>query len=454
MLEIVRGIIETYGMIGVGELILVGVSGGPDSIALLHCLHCLSESMQFSVHVVHINHGIRPEAIEEADFVAKFAGNFGIGVTIAKLDGVALKDQGSFQARAREERMKIFADVSQKIGATKVALGHNANDQAETILQRLLRGGGSGGLSGILPIRDSIIHPLLFVSRKQIEAYLSQNRLDYRHDSSNFKPIYLRNRIRLELLPMLEANFNPRLVETLGKTALILQEENNYMDLESEKNLAKLAQPLSCGIFLPLEAFELELPLIRRVVRKTFARLSGDPRGLEYDHVERVIKFARQGESGGYIELPGGLRLYKEQAGVVFTRGEIGMPTLRESVLQIPGETYLDTLGITITARIVDNPSVLQLPEGNWSVVFDFNSIKFPIIVRSRSMGDKIWRNGSYTKLKEIFSRQKLPVRLRESIPILVQDDEVLWIPGLIRSDRAKVLPSTPKILELIAWKN
>lgn len=452
MIEVVRRTILDYDMISPGEQVVIGVSGGPDSIALLHCLKRLSTELKFGIFVVHINHGVRPESEEEAEFVKRFAAGLEVPIVVRRINGKALK-QGSFQELARDARRQIFTEVSNDVGAAKIALGHNANDQAETVLQRLLRGGGTTGLGGIHPKRDRIIRPLLFVQRYEIEQYLQEQGLEYRTDLSNFKPVYLRNKIRLELLPLLEREYNPRLVNILGKSARVLQEEDAFLEELAEHEFLTSVSKIDGSYLVSLSMFSRPLPIAKRVVRKVCAKLTMDPRGLEYDHVSRIIEFARIGYSGGFLELPNGVKVYKEQQALLFSPCKLIWPEILERVLQIPGETTISELGITIVARIVDNPGSSPLPEGLWSLLLDYELLKLPLIIRGRKPGDIIMLKGRNRKLKEVFTEKKIPVRLRESSAVLVQEEEVIWIPGLLRSDSAHVMVQTRKVLELAALK-
>jgi len=452
MLDKVRAAIRDYAMIQPGELVVVGVSGGPDSISLLHCLNRLAAEFKFRLHVVHVNHNLRPEAGDEAEFVVRFARGLGISAAVHELNAKTLQE-GSLQELAREARRKIFQAECDSTGAAKIALGHNANDQAETVMQRLLRGGGTAGLGGIYPVRDCIIRPLLFVQRREIETYLRENSLEYKVDSSNYKTVYLRNKIRLELIPKLESGYNPNLIETMGKTALLLQEDDACLNQQAAELFEQFVTASDNHYYVPKAAFDLPKPLSTRILRRIFALLSGDPRGLEYDHVIRLLSFARVGQSGGWLQLPMEVRAYKEQDGMLFSPGALTVPKVEEQPLNIPGETRAAAQRTVIRARIVDNPAYYPLPEGSWSIVLNYDQLGIPLTLRGRQKGDKILLRGSLRKLKEIFSERRIPIRLRESSLILADGEEVLWVPGLVRSDKARVLPTTTRVLELIAVK-
>ncbi len=449
MLDKVHRTIAQYALISRGELILVGVSGGPDSIALLHCLFRLSDNLGFHLHVVHVNHGLRAEADEEALFVRQFAGSLGIPATVRNLDPAELK-RGSLEELARKKRREVFLQESNRTSAAKVALGHNANDQAETVLQRLLRGGGTGGLGGIHPIRDNFIRPLLFVSRKEIEDYVQRENLEFRVDKSNLQPVYLRNKIRLKLIPTLQAEYNPRLVEALGKTALLLQEDNHYLEQEALAKCTELMVKLGGNYFLPHGFSDLPRPVATRMVRRVYSLLTGDPRGLEYDHVTKVLSLATAGRSGGTIELPAGAKVLKEIDGLVFYSGCLNWPDIKEQVITIPGE--IEAAGTKLLARVTDKTALD--PKDMWSIAIAYESVSGPVWIRKRKPGDKILVGHSYKKLKEVYNDLRVPSRVRDTRPVVLINEEIAWIPGITKSSMFNGLCTSGKVLELIVSNN
>jgi tRNA(Ile)-lysidine synthase len=449
MLDKVRSTIEEYSMISSGEIVLVGVSGGPDSISLLHSLQKLSSEIGFGLHVVHVHHGLRPEADEEAQFVTSFAKSIGIATTVKYLNPEELRH--SMQELAREKRRDIFLEECSRLGATKVALGHNANDQAETVLQRLLRGGGSGGLGGIHPKRGMFIRPLLFVPRQEIENYIQQESLDFRVDKSNFKPIYLRNKIRLSLIPILE-EYNPRVVDALGKTAKLLQEDNFYLDQEAEIKCNELTVKVGRNFFLPNEFTSLPKPIATRVIRRIYAILVDDPRGLEYEHVTKVLSLGIDGRSGAILELPACIKVLKEMDGLLFYSGALVWPEIKERTIEIPGESILEDIGARISCRIVDNTTLD--PKDPWSIALDYDSLVGPIWIRNRKPGDKILVKSTYKKLKEIYNILRVPSRVRETRPLVVVNGQIVWIPGIIKSGAIQGSSARGRVLELVVYNN
>lgn len=452
MIDKVRAAISYYNMISPGDFVVTGVSGGPDSVALLCCLHELAAEMQFELHVVHVNHGLRPEAEEEAEFVLSLASKLGISAVLKRIDSKRL-NEGSLQELARLERRKIFLEECADKSGAKIALGHNANDQAETVLHRLLRGGGTGGLGGIHPVRENFIRPLLFVFREEIEEYLKYRNIPFRNDRSNFKPVYLRNKIRLELIPLLRKEFNPKVMEGLSKAAVILREDDAYLNQEAAKILESSVERIGDGYFVPEKVFNSPFPLITRIVRQIFSVLAHEPRGVEFDHVKRALSFAKTGRSGSFLELPKFVRVYKEQSGIFFCSGESALQLIAEAELVIGGETRINEAGLVIVTRVLENLPGLILPEGAWNILLDYGEINCPLMIRGRRQGDKILQQNAYHKLKEIFSERKIPIRLRDKYVLLTQDDEVIWIPGVLRSDKLRVTERTTTVLELAATK-
>jgi len=231
MLDQVRQTVRRYRLLEDGDIVVVGVSGGPDSLALLHSLMTLQKEFGYSVHAAHLNHGLRPEAAADAEYVYHIVKGWGLPVTVASRDVMAYKSKHhlSLEAAAREVRYSFLREVATGIKATKIAVGHQADDQAETVLLNLLRGSGLTGLKAMVPHHGKLIRPLLFISRAEIEAYCSEHGIKTLQDFTNIDQIYRRNKIRHLLLPLLAREFNPAIISTLSRTAVILQEEEELM---------------------------------------------------------------------------------------------------------------------------------------------------------------------------------------------------------------------------------
>jgi tRNA(Ile)-lysidine synthase len=439
MLERVRRYIEQHGMLRPGDRVIVAVSGGPDSTALLHVLYRLAPDFQVSLHVFHLDHGVRGvESAEDAVYVRRLADRLGIPSTVVTLGPDVLKRMGgSFQANARAVRYAELEALARRLNATRVALGHNRDDQAETVLMRLLRGAGRQGLSGIPPMRTAggitYIRPLLEIPRREIESYCAEHELQPRLDASNLKAEYLRNRIRLELLPMLAREYNPAISANLAQTASVLREEEHFLDGLAHEALER-CRAQGEGVALCSDRLLQEpLALARRVVRLAARMAAGGEYDLGLEAVTRVLEAARCREGSHRLHLPGGVEVQVEYGICRFTLGERGAAVPRgEWPVALSGETAIPELGLRLKAHVGG-----AVPPGPGLAVFDLDRLPGPLSVRFRRPGDRLWPVGmdGSKKLQDIMVDAKVPQRLRDRIPILVSGEEVLWAIGL-RLDR------------------
>ena len=273
MIERVVQTIRRHGMLVGGETVLVAVSGGADSMALLHTLKMLAPQWSLSLHVLHIHHGLRPESDGEAEFVERVARAWKLPVTVERLRGLSLQSP-SLEAEARRARYAAFHRWAERLAADRVALGHTGDDQAETVLMRLLQGAGPRGLSGVPPVRGRFIRPLIKVSREEILAYCQAHHLEWVEDPSNRDPKHFRNRIRHELLPLLASTENPRIREALRRVGRRAREAVGSLQLLAEREFQRLAQVEPSSIGLPLGALQ-QLPsgLLGELLRVAMSRL-------------------------------------------------------------------------------------------------------------------------------------------------------------------------------------
>lgn len=290
----VKSFISNNRMINPGEKIVVGVSGGPDSLALLYVLFYLKDDLNFTLHIAHLDHKFRGvESAADAKFVEEQARKLGISFTTEAIDvpSIIRINKLSSEDGARRIRYQFFDRVAAEVNAAKVALGHNADDQAETMLMRLFRGSGSHGLSGIPKVRDGkYIRPLLSSSRSEIEKFLSDLGLSARQDSSNQQPIYLRNKIRLELLPLLEAEYNPNIRDVLCRTAEILQSESELLDKIAAETLP------TCVITSHPSIIEINIDNLqkqhiaiqRRILRLCITNVASNIFDICFKHIESI----------------------------------------------------------------------------------------------------------------------------------------------------------------------
>ena len=320
-LEKLKLTINRHMLIGPGDGVVVAVSGGPDSMALLHSLVSLREELGIRLQVVHVNHCLRgEEADQEAAFVQEIAASWDVPVKVYRVEVARLAQRWrcSLQEAGRRVRYQALEETAQALSCQRIAVAHHAQDQAETILENILRGSGLTGLGGMRYQRGPVVRPLLDLTREEIELYLKENQVPYCLDPSNQKLVYLRNRIRLELIPYLQEKYNPNIVTGLNRMAEIIRDDNDLLEelaaesaqrclLESESALPTGSAALSISQLLTEP-----VALRRRVLRRILGKLSGDLRQFSYDHIERLLELAVNPVGGRRIYLPGNLQGRRE----------------------------------------------------------------------------------------------------------------------------------------------
>ncbi|HYG56971.1 MAG TPA: tRNA lysidine(34) synthetase TilS [Symbiobacteriaceae bacterium] len=432
MLEQVRAAVHRHRMLSQGDRVIVAVSGGPDSVALLHVLHSLAPALGLALHIFHMDHGLRGESsAQDAQYVQSLADSLGHPCSVVTLPARQLKSQpGSLQANARSARYEAMEALAARTGANRVALGHNRDDQAETVLMRFLRGTGTRGLAGIPPVRDAgavaYVRPLLEVSRAEIEQYCRDHELSPRHDPSNSEPTYLRNRLRLELLPHLAQTYNPTVAQNLAQLAAIMREEDQLLDTMAMEALRQCRVPGE-GVALAGNVLRNEpLALARRVVRLAAREALAAPVDLGLPAVDQVLDAASRREGSQSLHLPHGLQVTVEYGICRFHRTAGPSPIPEAWPVSLTGATALGELGLQVDALPAGNPA------GPFEAAFDLDRLPGPLSIRFRQEGDRIWPTGmeGSKKLQDLLVDAKVPRRLRDRIPLLVSGDEILWIIG------------------------
>lgn len=298
--------IKRYNLIENGDNIVIGVSGGPDSICLLHILNELKQELNFNIYVAHINHSIRKEADEETEYVQEFCKNLGVECFIKKIDvQKEAKDlKRGTEETGRKVRYEFFDEVLEKTKSNKIATAHNNNDKVETILMNILRGSGTSGLKGIEPIREGkYIRPLIDIERKEIEKYCEENKLDPRIDKSNNENIYTRNKIRNVVIPYIKSEFNPNIISTINRLSEVATEENEYLDKITEETFNEiLIEMQKKQITLDLKKFNnLELVIKRRIILYTINKLLSSIVGIEKINIDDIIKLCNKNIGNKYL---------------------------------------------------------------------------------------------------------------------------------------------------------
>lgn len=449
IIDEVRRTIRKYSMLSPGDTVLVGLSGGPDSVCLLHVLSELNE-MPLGLYAAYIDHGLRPSEIPiEIDFCKDLCERLNVPFTVMAINvrEYAVQRGLSKQEAARHLRYEALKEIASEVRASKIALGHNADDQVETFFINILRGTGPRGLSGIPPIRENIIRPLIETGRAEIEEYLEKEKLNYIIDSSNLKKDYLRNWIRLSLIPEMR-KINPSLTETMIRMMGILREEEGYFDILVTKALMRMITRKREGyieLFLsPMET--LDRVLLRRVLRRAIDEIRGLKR-ISFIHIEDMLELIKKGKAGDRLYLPDDLRVIKGYSTLIIT----AEPPIRigRYSLSIPGEVIIKETGMRIKAEITER--VEELGDGKEVLTLDADRTGQSLHIRPRERGDFFYPLGfgKKKKLQDFFVDEKIPRDERDSVPLVVSGNDIIWVVGLRGDERFKVTKETRRFLIL-----
>ncbi len=456
MIERVKKTIERFGMVERGDHILVAVSGGMDSVSLLHVLMALRERLELKLTVCHLNHSLRgEESLRDEEFVRKMAGELGLPCEVKKEDinSIAREREGSLQEVARAVRYAFFEEVAQRVVAEKLALGHTSDDNAETVLMRFIRGSSVTGLRGIPPVRGRYIRPLIETERREVEEFIRNKGISYVEDSSNLKTDYLRNRIRRELVPFIEASYNPNLRETLNRTASVMTRDDDYLSSQAERLRGDVVVERGEGM-VTLDGVRLAaLPdaLMMRLFIIETAQLHEYSVDIMSLHLTSMVGLVRGGTPNATLNLPKGLRLVREYDRIVLTIAGSDIPIEFEGDLKIPGVTRIAEVGLRLETSIIDElPSSLKNDDRR-TAYFDYDALTLPIVIRGFNPGDRLTPLGltGHKKVKDLFIDMKVPKAKRYRTPLLISGDHIIWIAGLRQSEVGKVVETTNRVLKV-----
>jgi len=463
----VLGFIRENQLVSSQQKLLVAVSGGPDSVCLIYILAKLQEELDIRLHVAHLNHQLRgAESEADARYVSDLAHRLGIPATVDQRDVKVYQAQQhlSLEEAAREVRYAFLAQVARFIGANQVAVGHTIDDHIETILMHLIRGTGTTGLRGLQPgslwqsLGDSltVVRPLLAVSRQETASYCRDHQLMPRLDASNLSLSPLRNRIRHQLLPLLQS-YNPRVADALLRTARIAGDDLAFIDKEIASLWGEIVREQEKAIILDKESF-LELPstLQRYLLRAIIEKVLGNLKDIEVRHIEEIMGVLTK-PAGKRISLPGGLIFSIEYDKYLISPDPAAVspfPALSgEFRLKIPGETLLP--GWRVEASIIKREQMSGTDE-DFVAYFDFDKAGDKLTVRSRQSGDRFQPLGlsQPKKLGEFMIDAKIPQAWRQRVPIVCSPEHILWVVGWRIGERVKVTEETNQILCLkFEWR-
>jgi tRNA(Ile)-lysidine synthase len=430
----VRRTIQKYEMLKPGDHVVVAVSGGADSTALLLCLNALASEFNLSLTVAHLNHQIRAaEADADEEFVRELAARMRLPFVseTAEVKQQAMASRSNLEELARWKRYEFLRRTASQVKAQKIAVGHNMDDQAETALFRFIRGSGLEGLSAIHPVVDGVvIRPLLECSRKSVEEYLELQRAPYREDSSNLDFRHARNRIRHELIPYLEENFNPNLIQTLSREALLNREIWSFVKSRTREAFDAVHRRCEGGISLAVpDLLTLHPALQKEVLRYAVKQCSGSLRGITSRNIENLLLLCRNNMSGRHFRLRR-FAAFREFDNLLLRSSEPAGTGGYAYVLEIPGICNVPENGAVFICSCVGKPLLDRTEQNRWTHAF-FEPAALPksLTVRSRLPGDRYGGPG-HRKVKRMLINKKIPLRHRSVLPMVAAGNDVIWIPG------------------------
>lgn len=434
-------------MIRPGSSVLVAFSGGPDSTVLLRALHASAGQLRITLRAAHYNHCLRGDASDEdAKFAEAFAKSLNIPIHIERAEHLANSSHVS-EEQARIARHEFLQRVAASIEADAIALGHTADDRAESVLLNLLRGTGIAGLGSIRPVQGNIIRPLIDASRRDVEAYISDYGLPFRVDETNADTSFTRNWVRLELLPLLEERFNSKVRGSLARLADIAADESDLMQqlAESARQKAQLGNAMDADILR-----NLPVALLREVIRCEIRRVKSDLTDITYEQVESIVA-AIYSTSDSRITLTTG-DIYATRRGSTF---RIHRKTARFKPdpfaieLTVPGVTDIEPLSARITAEFVERPRPGKTAPD--TVLIDSEAVSGNLTARNVRPGDRIAPFGmkGTKKLQDVFVDGKIPVHDRDWALVVTDDEKILWVAGVVASEACRVTDKTTRAIRL-----
>jgi tRNA(Ile)-lysidine synthase len=468
LLAVIKRTLATYHMLTPGDRVLVGVSGGPDSMVLLYLLNHLAPALKISLGVAHLNHGLRGRcAGHDARIVEQAATRFRLPCHVANAD-VAKVKQGlklSLEEAARRVRYAFFQKIMQDAEYNKLALGHHLDDNAEQILIAILRGSGPRGLAGIAPFRENrILRPLIHVRRSQIEAYAKKMDIPWATDASNQDLRFMRNRIRHHLLPLLSSEYTPRIANQLSQLADVIRTEEEWIGgLIAAPYADAIVEHKKDSLILNAETLRLMHPaLVRRVIRRALQDFCGTLRRISFTHIQDVQALIINGTDGKTVHLPRGVRIRRDKNRLEITRirdyrrtvnqqkGTNPPPTQRVIPLPFPSTIKFDPMGIGITFFCCgpDQLPPWQTMEPN-RAFFDMDRLSLPLILRFKLPGDRFMPLGSAgsQKVKKYFIDHHISRKDRARTPVLADQRQIIWLVGQRIDERTKVTSATARVL-------
>ena len=453
ILEKVFSFVEKHHMLKSGDRVIAGVSGGADSVCLLLVLTELQKRMPLSIGVVHVNHGIRPEAGEDARYVEELCREYEIPFYLVEKDvhREALILKCSEEEAGRRVRYDAFSRIAEEFGADRIAVAHNSNDQSETMLFHLFRGSGLKGLSGIPPVRERIIRPILCLERKEIEEYLSEREVSYCTDATNYEDGYTRNRIRHHILPYAEKEIVSGCVAHMAQTAQMLSETEDYLEEQTKEAIKTCVRETDGSYHIDVELLRKQHIVIQKRVLFTLTKnLSPHKKDISNIHIRDLMTLADR-EGNRMICLPCGIT----------GRREYDRMILERKTFEIPGRSDVlegrEIFRFTFLKNSFGKSK--EVPQNEYTKWFDYDKIKGSLEIRTRRQGDYLTiadgRGGLiHQSLKDYMINHKIPAGERDQIPVLAEGSHVVWLAGYRISEYYKIDENTQNILQVQLMRN
>lgn len=460
MIKKVKAWCDRHQLLRQGDRILIACSGGPDSLALTDILLCLQPAYDLQLAAAHVDHMFRGEASRaDADFAEAFCKEKGLLFFKHRFDvPTYAREKGlSPEDAARGVRYDFLRSVAASLGGAKIVTGHHRDDQAETVLLHLLRGAGSGGIAGIRPENGDIIRPFLSVTKAEIELYCSERGLQPRMDETNLEDCYLRNKIRLHLLPELVRAYNPAIRDSLCRSAELVGAEHDFIREQAERYRKEhIAQRESTLIFQRASLHRLHLAVKREVFRLAIEELQGHLKEIAFFHIEEMIRFAESGRSGTTIELPNGLRLERAYEALWLFQGTahaVQGNAAAPLALQIPGRTVAENFTVAVEAEILQ---AYRQPQSKWEIVCDLDRLVLPLYLRRRQPGDRFQPSGMQgsKKLKDFLIDCKVQRETRDRMVLVCDGNGIIWLGGHRQNQPSRATLQTKRFLFLTMKKD
>lgn len=457
MINKVKDFIVKNNLINEGDKILVALSGGPDSVCLLHILDSIKDEFKITIGAAHVNHMMRGEEADgDEEYAKKICEKLGIEFYSIKvnINKISKERKISCEMAGRDERYKFFETLKDKYGYNKISVAHNANDQAETILMNIMRGTGIDGLGGIKVKRENgVIRPILCLIREEIEKYCDKKSLNPRIDKTNLENIYSRNKVRLDILPYMKKNFNSDIIEALNRMSNLLQIDNDFIEKECNNRYTKYCIIEKDFVIIKKDAFSLDRAILTRLIKKAFIDIAKKFNNFEMKHIQDVIDLSFN-STNKKIDLPNNI-IAENIYGDIKIKNKSFINENIKSEVSINKEE-LDDLSteygdFKVKFNIIKDKKIIKFSNNLLIKYFDYDNIEDELVIRIRKNGDKITPLGmkGNKKIKDIFMDLKVPVEERDRVPILCFDDEIAWVVGYKVSEKFKITSATKNIIKI-----